>query len=318
MRLRIFIAIMFSGLLLQSCFIADQLLVEEPEETTTINIQAVAEKNIADKIKSQLKNEIYKPYGFSQLSIIKPVEILNLEKMEAQLKKTPQDTALSSRIKKEKELIRKMGIERSAKLEHFFALTTDSSGINVMEIEYTLNDTLGVKATSPQIILTVPSDYQLMIDYYFNEYTIIIAQSYAEGKKMSRTFYKFFKDQLETYTTVEEKSNFLKHTLDICKMVKLKGNFDQDFIVQSLLKSYIKNERTDITDYKPIVFSELLETRNNADNSVVGYYFFHKFIGNYENQKDTNVVLVEFSPFYQVDQVFQLEGSFESYTAKTE
>lgn len=321
MHLRIILSIIISGFLLHSCYIADELFEvdtqEESEETRGINLQRKAERNIALDIHSKSDSATYTPFGFSQLSVVKPLAIENLESWEAQYKRTPGDTALAGKIERQKAFIRENRIERTAKLEHFFTLSDDSTGITILEVEYTLNDTLGVKSTTPKIILNVPEDYELVINYYFNEYTIIIAQTYSEGLRMSRALYRFFKTQLETYTTVSEKSNFLKHILDICKMVKLKGNFDQDFIVQSILKSYVKKERTDIQDYEALKFSELYETRNNTDDSVVGYYFFHKFIGNYESQKDTNVVLVEFSPYYEVDQIFQLEGTFESYTKQT-
>ena len=126
----------------------------------------------------------------------------------------------------------------------------------------------------PQILLEVPASYRLIVDYYANEYTIFRAQSYTEGRKMSNKFYAFFKNQLETYTTTTAKSNFLKHVLEICRYVKLTGEFEQDFIAQNLLKTYLNEKRPDISEYEPLDFSELYETKNNADNSVLGYYFF--------------------------------------------
>jgi hypothetical protein len=303
---------------LQGCFITDQLFVEEEEGTEEINIQAKAEQNVTAEIKSEIGKDEYTPYGFSQLKVIKPLEIVQLEEMELQLRLHPKDSALITKIQKQKEFITTNKIERTAELSHFFTLITDTLNINILEAKYTLNDTLGVVKMEPEIALTVPKSYQLMIDYYFNEYTIIIARTYTEGKQLSRSFYRFFKEQLETYKRVDEKSKFLKHTLDICTMVKFKGNFDQEYIVQKVIEKFIKKERKDIKDYTPLAYSTLFETKNNTDNSVVGYYFFHKFMGNYADKKDTNVVLVEFSPYYQVDQIFQLDGTFESYTNQSE
>jgi hypothetical protein len=314
MRIRDFLGLFAVAFCLQGCFIADELFLEEPEGSTRLNLQAEAEQSIIKKIQSELGENEYTPYGFSQLKVIKPLPIVELEEMELQQRLHPKDTALMSAIKTQKQIIRDNKIERTAQLSHFFTLVSDTVNINVLEAKYTLNDTLAVKKVEPEIVLTVPKKYQLMIDYYFNEYTIIIARSYTEGKLLSKSFYRFFKDQLETYTTVSQKSAFLKHTLDICTMVKYKGNFDQQHIVKNVLQKFVKDERKDIQNYTPLKSSTLYETKNNNDNSVVGYYFFHKFIGNFADQKDTNVVLVEFSPYYQVDQIFQLDGSYESYT----
>ena len=314
MSLRIILGLFIVSSFLHGCFITDQLFVEQEEPIEEINIQAKAEQNVSAEILSEIGKDEYTPYGFSQLKVIKPLELVQLEEMELKLRLHPKDSALMTKIQKQKEFIKKNRIERAAELSHFFTLITDTLNINIVEAKYTLNDTLAVLDMEPEIVLTVPKSYQLMIDYYFNEYTIIIAKTYTEGKKMSRSFYRFFKDQLETYDRVDEKSNFLKHILDICTMVKFKGDFDQEYIVQKVLEKFIKKERQDIKDYAPLAYSTLFETKNNADNSVVGYYFFHKFIGNYADQKDSNVVLVEFSPYYQVDQIFQLDSTFESYT----
>lgn len=317
MRLRTFLGLLILASSLQGCFIADELFEEEEQASDQLDLQATAEKNISKEIQSEIGEDKYTPYGFSQLKVIKPLEFVKLEDMELQLRLHPKDSTLMDSIQKQKDFIRKNKIERTAEMSHFFTLITDTTNINILEAKYTLNDTLGVMKMDPEIVLSVPKKYQLMIDYYFNEYTIIIARSYTEGKQLSKSFYRFFKDQLETYKRVDQKSAFLKHTLDICTMVKFKGNFDQDYIVQTVLQKFIKNERKDIQNYAPLKYSTLYETKNNADDSVVGYYFFHKFIGNYAEQKDTNVVLVEFSPYYQVEQIFQLDDTFESYTNRT-
>lgn len=314
MRLRIFLGLLVVSSCLQSCFITDVFFAEEEqEEADQIDLQSKAEENVTKKILLEIEDDEYTPYGFSQLKVNKPLELVQLEELELQSRLHPQDTTLRMKIKNQKDFIRKNKIERTAELSHFFTLITDTLNINVLEAKYILNDTLGIIKMNPEIALTVPKSYQLMIDYYFNEYTIIIARTYTQGKQLSRSFYRFFKDQLETYDRVDQKSTFLKHTLDICTMVKFKGDFDQEYIVQTVLQRFIRNDRKDIKDYTPLKYSTLLETKNNTDNKVIGYYFFHKFIGNFADQKDTNVVLVEFSPHYQVDQIFQLDDTYESY-----
>jgi len=303
-------------LFLQSCFIADEIFTDT-EVVEEDDLQKRAEENVTAYLKEQVGAAKYEPYGFNKLKIIKPVAILELEKLEKALNANPKDTSLQRQVNEQRTFIQNNNIERTAELTHFFTLVTDTSSIHVLEAKYTLNDTLGVKSMSPEIMLPIPPSYKLILDYYFNEYTILIAPTYAEARKISRSFYQFFKDELEKRKGVQAKSDFLRHALDICQLVKIKGEFNQDYITQSLLQQYIITERQDISEYEALEFSELYETKNNEDESIVGYYFFHKFIGDYNNKKDTHVVLVEFSPFYEVNQVFQLEGSFESYLNKT-
>ena len=187
---------------------------------------------------------------------------------------------------------------------HLFSLASDSTGLSILEIDYTLNDQLQVIDIHPKIVLTLPLDYVKVTDYFMQEYTIFNAPTYEEAKNLSIQFYNFFKEKMETYPIVSTKSDFLHHTLDICKIVQDQRVFDQNYIAQSVLKSYVVKNRTDIIDYRALEFSPLYET--NKDDSLVGYYFFHKFMGSYRDVLDTNVVLVEFSPYYQVDKIFQL------------
>lgn len=314
MALKNLLALLILTLTIPSCFIANELLLDD-EETPTDSLQAKAELSAKKKTQSILNNEIYTPYGFSPLKIIKPVELIELEKLEKELQTSPADTALKAAYAEKKRFIDEAGIKRKTQLEHVFTIENDSTGvISVLEFKYTFNDTLAVINMDPEIFLKLDQSYRTILDYYFNEYTIFNATTYAEARRLSRNFYTFFKTQLESYEMLDEKSAFLKHTINICSLVKLTGKFDPNYLTQEIFKNYIAENRKDIADYESLVFSDLYETKNNANDSIVGYYFFHKFIGNYANQKDTNVVLVEFSPYYEVGQIFQLENSFESYT----
>lgn len=314
MAIKNLLVLLLITLFIPGCFIANELLLDD-EEYTTETLQTKAEVRATEKTQSILNNEIYNPYGFSPLKIIKPVELIELEKLEKELKASPADTALKAAYSEKKRFVDEAGIERKAELDHVFTLENDSTGvISVLEFKYTFNDTLAVINMDPKVFLKLDQSYRTVLDYYFNEYTIFNATTYAEAKRLSHNFYAFFKTQLESYQSLDEKSAFFKHTINICSLVKLTGKFDPNYLTQELFKNYIAENRKDITDYESLAFSDLYETKNNVNDSIVGYYFFHKFIGNYASQKDTNVVLVEFSPYYEVGQIFQLENSFESYT----
>lgn len=314
-QIRIFLVLVLP-LLLSGCFIADSLFIEDDDDNKELSLQHKAQIAVGKNVESQTKEEKYTPLGFSEITIKKPVELVELEDMEKLYKLTPSDTALKQKIIRQKEYIRENKIERMAEIEHFFTIDDSSENFTVFEATFTLSDTLAVISKSPTIILTLPDNYREALKFYFNEYTIFRASTYTEGKALSRSFYRFFKGKLESYTTVQEKSDFLKHTLYIVKLVRQSGTFDQEKTVKAIFHNYIREKRPEISNYEGLQYSELYETQNNEDKSVLGYYFFHKFIGNYQEKRDTNVVLVEFDPYYQVDNVFQLDGAFEDYTKK--
>lgn len=307
---------LFALAIISACTITNDLFSEKEEPP--INLQATAEANVAQFIKTDLdSSEIYKSYGFTALKIIKPIAFEQLDQLQQELKENPGDSALIKQIEAKKAFIRNEKLERTANLDHLFTITNDTNSIGILELNYTLNDTLGVINWIPKMALNVPTSYGLIIEYFYKEHTIFKAPTYAEARDLSRSFYRYFKNQLETFTTVDAKSAFLKNTLNICIELKALGEFDQNKITQALFKRYIAEQRNDLTDYLPLEFSELYETKNNTDSSLVGYYFFHKFSGNYSNQIDTNLVLVEFSPYYEIGKVFQLEGTMETYINPT-
>lgn len=313
MRLQKLLGIILLFLSFQSCYIADSIfLVPSQTAEEEKSLQVKCETNVKEYIAERAAKELYTSYGFSELKIIKPLEIAQLEALEEKALNDPTNKSLQDEYSQKKAVIEERGIKTTLELGHLFSLASDSTGLSILEIDYTLNDQLQVIDIHPKILLTLPLDYAKVTDYFMQEYTIFNAPTYEEAKNLSIQFYNFFKEKMETYPIVSTKSDFLHHALDICKIVQDQRVFDQNYIAQSVLKSYVEKNRTDIIDYRALEFSPLYET--NKDDSLVGYYFFHKFMGSYRDVLDTNVVLVEFSPYYQVDKIFQLTGTFESYT----
>lgn len=304
----------FLALSLSSCYITDQVFLEK-ETSSPISLQTKAEKAITNRINSQLNDERYIPYGFSEVKIVKPVALLDIERLEKQLKETPNDTTIAGKLSRKKAYVRANKIESKLKLDHFFTLQkyTDTSTFTIFEMNYILNDTLGVNSADANILLELPVMYEEILNYYFNEYTIFMAKSYSEGRKLSRAFFRYYKTHLESLDNVSAKSAFLKHALNMSILVKKTGAFDQDYIKARLFEQYLIDKRTDITDYAGIETSQLFETKETETETLLGYYFFHKFIGTFNGVNDTNVVLVEMDPYYQIDQVFQLDQPYETY-----
>jgi hypothetical protein len=315
MKLKKSLGLIFLFLTFQSCYIADSIFLVTPEVEEQESLQTKCEKQVENYIAERSTKEIYNSYGFSQLKIIKPVELVQLETLEQNALNDPSNKNLQDEYTKKKATIEELGIKATIELGHLFTLSSDSTGLSILEIDYILNDKLQVTDIRPKIALTLPLDYARVTDYFLQEHTIFNAPTYEEAKYLSLQLYNFFKDKMETYPTVSTKSAFLHHALDICKIVQDQRVFDQNYIAQAVFKTYLQKNRADIKDYAAMEFSPLYET--NKGDSLLGYYFFHKFMGSYREVLDTNVVLVEFSPYYQVDKIFQLTETFESYTTST-
>ena len=161
--------------------------------------------------------------------------------------------------------------------------------------------------------MKLPTGYDEVLDYFFYEYNIFLTHSFVESRELSHNFYAFFKQELELQPTLENKSAFLLHALRLTKEIKDRGSFDQQAIMETFSKDYISRYRQDISNYNPMQFSPLYENDTDSTNSPIGYYFFHKFIGNYQGITDTNVVLIEFSPYYEIQSVYQMDRPFAQY-----
>jgi hypothetical protein len=320
-RFRHFLVGMLVSFGFSGCFIADEFLLppEKPTEKTQ-TLQQKSEASVKHYLIINKGSDRYDPYGFGELKIIKPIEIKELERLEAEYKATKIEQTAKD-IDSLKTYISKNRLERRVEIEHFFTLkdSLNPTHIDVLESKFILNDTLGVIGVNPQLAIELEPEREDVLVYYFFEYTIFLAETYQSSKELSKKFYDFFKSQLEELKGIREKSDFLEHVLNLCAYVKQNGEFEPETILRQNVASYILEKRKDITAYRPFIFSTLFakqsdEKENNSDPQ--GYYFFHKFIGSYENETDTNVVMVEFSKYYEIEKIYQMERPYDRYFKK--
>jgi hypothetical protein len=297
---------------LSGCFVADNFFIEEPPLPEK-SLQTKTEEAVQKTINLALEDELYTPYGFSTIKIIKPIEIVRLDSLEKLKKSTPEDTALNSKIKTLEKEIAAHNLERRIKIDHFFTLQSDTLNLTILENQYLLNDTISVIDTKPKIILDVPLTYQEILNYYFNEYTIFISSSYTDSRRLSREFYAYFKKEIDRLSTIQEKSALLKNTLNLCLIVKKNGEFNQADALKLIFEDYIISERQDISSFSPIFYSDLYETLNKEDSTTTGYYFFHTFSGEYNGVIDTTEVMIRFNPYYQLVDITPLEKPIDNY-----
>ncbi|OIQ24632.1 MAG: hypothetical protein BM555_07035 [Crocinitomix sp. MedPE-SWsnd] len=297
--------------LLSSCYFVDDIF--DPSPAKEPSLQELSEKSIAEYLSTK-EDQKYDPYGFGEIKITKPIDIAELEKLEKQRKDQGfSNPELDSSIAQKKRFVEQNNIERTINLDHFFTFTDTNERCVVYETTFTLNDTLGVKNVRAKIMQPIEENYTSILSYFFYEKAIFLAASYQESKVLSRNFYAFFKAELENRKDMTEKSAFLLHALKITRQVKIKGKFDQQDVMERQIGYYMRNDRPDITDYENVEFSDLYETIDENSNEISGYYFFHKFIGNFNEVNDTNVVLIEFNPFYEIGNIYQMDRPFGDY-----
>lgn len=292
-----------------SCYFVDDIF--DPPTPKEPSLYERSQKSITAYLKNQ-NTYTYDPFGFGELVIKKPIDLVELENLEKEYENKPSP-ALDSAIAQKKRLIEVYNIQRTLELDHFFTYTDSTGLMTVYETRFLLNDTLGVKDLSAKIKLNLEHKHQSILEFFFYERPIFLMTSYQDSKILSQNFYAFFKAELERRNSLEEKSSFLLHTLEITRQIKLKGKFDQQYVLERETLEYMNKNRPDITEYQDLSFSELYETTSENSEEVDGYYFFHKFIGDFNKQKDTNVVLIEFSPYYEIDQIYQMDRPFAQY-----
>ena len=298
---------------LHGCYILNDLLVEEtvPE----LSLQQKCEKSVTDYINDRLDNEAYRAYGFSDVIIHKPIEILELEELEEQRtsgKKT--GPGIDSLIEYQRNYIRANEIKRTVEISHFFTLKKPNGPVAVLESNYLLNDTLAVIDFSPEIILDMPREYEEALNYYFYEYGLFQTSSYSDSRNLTNQFYTFFKSRQKELMGVQSKSGFLLHTLKITGIVKENAAFDQNLIAKTLLHEMLSSGPGAVTDYAALEFSPLYEKR--TDDLVSGYYIFHKFRGHLHDTTATYIYRADFSPWYEVQSLTEMPEPFESYLNK--
>ena len=296
---------------MSSCYFVDDIF--DPDEPEEESLQQKTQNNVKSYL-GNIANQAYQPLGFSPITIVKPIELIELEELQAKAdKRTVPSAQDDSLIAVKKRFIEENRIHLTIQLDHFFTLKDTLGETTIYESTFFLDDTLKVVNLSNKIKLKISADYVSILDMFFYEQPIFISSSYQESKILSQNFYGFFKNELEQKNDLRSKSEFLMHVLKITREVKIKGAFEQQEVMEKQSKEYLKNDRQDIQAYQSVLFSPLYETINNADTTVLGYYFFHKFIGNYNEKLDTNVVLIEFSKFYEIEKIYQMDRPFDQY-----
>jgi len=303
-----FIFLLFST---YGCFIADEAINNKSEYSGSLSNKI--KSTISKYVKDEYKDYQYYKYGFSDLIIHKPEELVKLDSLKnIKPKSTEQKHQLQKRIDSLNNFIKTNQIKYWLEIDHVFNIKNKSTKqIELYEATFYLNDSIQVKKVKPLMFLELSRADEVIYSDFFFEMPIFYANTYSESQNLSHNFYSYFKTELETKKSISEKSNFLRHIIWICREVKQKGKFQLDDILKKLT---VKNlsENTEINNYKPLEFSKVFETKE--DNILKNYYFFHKFSHSKADTLVKDAVYISFfSPYYILTEIYQLEKPIEQY-----
>jgi hypothetical protein len=196
-------------------------------------------------------------------------------------------------------------------MDHTYSLTdNETKEVKLYEARFFISDSLKVVGTKQLILLDLDSIDEIAFSNYFYETAIFEEGDYYLSKKSSRGFYQFFKNRQEELTKLDEKSEFMKHTLWLCNQVRLYGGFEQEAILEKMVVNRFKTNK-DVVGYKMLIFSTLYEINN--DKTFKGYYFFHKFSHSYNRKEQLSVVYIRFSPYYEIKEILEVKKPYKQY-----
>lgn len=296
--------------LLNGCYVADQLLTEEP--TPVIPLQKKCEKSIELYIKNQLDGQYYIPYRFTEAVIHVPQELAALEEIEKSRDEGFSSGAeTDSNIVARRKYLEENNVQRTAILEHHFALKDPSGVLHVIHAKYILDDTLGVIDFVPIMFADFTEEYEIPLQCWYTEYTLFKHPDYVLARRLSNRFYYFFKTRYNEISTIKEKSDFFKHSIRVLKYVYDRGEFDNHLFVQSEIELLISTLNPPLENYNSIDFSPLYEKSENG--KTLRYYIFHKFSHAIGGTDTLSALQFEFSPYYEFESASWLEPPFENY-----
>ncbi|MGV6860905.1 MAG: hypothetical protein ACWA41_03985 [Putridiphycobacter sp.] len=292
-----------------SCILVEDAISDK--STTKGNLESKIQDSVEVYVKKNFPDTKYYKYGFSQLIIHKPLELIQLDSLK-QLKENQGSTAnLEAQITTLEQDIKKDKIGYWFELDHVFRIKESSSdSVELFESKFFLNDSLRVINSKLLRYNHLSKSEENSYGDFFYEHPIFKAADYYQSQQLSHNFYNYFKLELEKRSGVKNKSEFLTHIIWLCQKIKVKGEFNQDEVLRDLTQqNFIENPK--IESYKSIEFSNLRQI--NEDDKLKNYYFFHKFSHLTDGNVIENAVYVSFSPYYEIEDIFQLEKPFEQY-----
>lgn len=298
---------------LPSCFVVDTLL-EEDEPVLALPFEVVVKDSIYSYIqRGKSANQKYLSYGYEPIKVIIPQTLKDLEMWQGRKGQSGYDQIMVTQKIATLDSIRiAQNLKRKISQNHIFSLNNrKDTFIDIQKVNFILSNELEVKDLTPFYEVQIPTEQERLFAKFFYETPILKAYSYAESQKLSKSFYQYFKNELNLKKNIIDRNNFLKHIILILEGVNKSNLFEVQSVTQDVLKRYMRSTRPDIERYLPINFSELYEI--NENDELVGYYFFHTFSYLNDGSSEEMSIYVKFNPFYEVERITETNQEYDVF-----
>ncbi|MFD1551874.1 hypothetical protein DNU06_01755 [Putridiphycobacter roseus] len=301
--------------LLQSCFVADSIF-EEPQ-TVLDPMEFVVKDSISAYVKRmKSEDEVYLNYGFEPLKVVVPKSIAEQKSWKSKLgDPTFDQVEAAQQFHYYDSLVKKNNLKRKITQVHTFSLRGDDRKVsNLMKVNFVLSEDFSVVDIIPIYEIDLTNDEEKVFANYYYESPIIAGYTYEESKKLSYDFYQYFENYLNQLGTSFEKSKFVKHMVTVFGYTMKDRAFNVQNVCESLTRNYIVAEFSDTIGYQSTNFSSVYEIK--ADEKLIGYYLLHQFSYNGDLDTDSMTVYVRFTPYYEVDKLYETDQDYEPFIAE--
>lgn len=323
MRFIYLITILFS---LSGCLLLSDTN-SQPKETLTDK----AQKTILSYNNSLFLEKFrYETYYFSKLTQHKPKEIRELEQLFEKKENLPTRRREFSRSEYDDEVnatdslidikryeIKNNKINSKYSMEHIFVLkkgteNTKNYEEKVIEARYFLNHTLdSIINVEASMNAEIPELLSGTFETFFFEDALHYSDDYNADRNSDESFYLFFKDRLSSFEELQEKSNFLLHSLFVTKLTQKNKKYIPEQIGLLLANQIIK-------DSYPIEYKETLRTSQlmalydpENEEEIIGYEIFVEALLGEEAQK--SCFYINFNPWLEVVKFEEVPAPYEEY-----
>ena len=298
---------------LPSCFVVDTLL-EEDEPQLTLPFEVIVKDSIYHYIqRGKSRDQKYLSYGYEPLKIIVPQTLKDIELWESRRGQSSfNQQMVEQKIAILDSIRRAQNLKRKISQEHIFSLNNRKDAFtDVQRVIFTLSNELNVIDLKPVYQVQLTTNQERLFAKFFYETPIIKAYSYTESQKLSKSFYQYFKDELNRKDNIFDRNNFLMHIIRVLESVSVDNTFNVQTVAQASLMDYMTKKRADIVGYTPKDFSALYEI--NEDDNLIGYYFFHTFMYEIDDNVEVMSIYVKFNPFYEVKRITETDQDYDVY-----
>ena len=312
-------------LLLNGC-----LLLADSSESNKETLTDKAQNAITDYNSKLFKSTYsYEAYYFSKLVQHKPREIKELENLfdekdnlpskRRELGKKGYDQRLrelDSLIDVKRYEIKRKDVHSDYSMEHIFVLEKPKKDNEyeekIIEAQYFMNHTLdSVKRVKALMNVEVPQALNGVFNTFFFEDPLHRTDDYNADRNSDESFYLFYKERLADFNNLEEKSNFLLHTLYITLLTERNKKYIPEQFGLLIANQLVK-------DSYPDSYEETLRTSKmfgvygmQDDSELLGYELFLEAA--FTEGEPKRCFYINYNPWLEIVKFEIIPSPYEEY-----